>query len=96
MTEQIVLGNVPDRLTLNLSPGSPFTGSIRRADNTNWPAGTAIELRIGTAVWPATITSADATWDRTATAVDAVIGERKATLWLNGTLWATGHVIRRD
>lgn len=95
---QITLGVVPDALVLNLSYGSPFIASLQRSDATNWPAGTVIELRIGTApamvIWLATINGTNASWNQSVAAVNAVAHAGVVQLFMDGVLWASGSVVR--
>ena len=92
---QIVLGDVPDPLLVNLTAGSPFVTSLRRNDGEPWPEDTELELRLGTHVWAATLTGSEASWDVAAASVDAALTQRRAQLWLNGSLWAAGPVVAR-
>lgn len=90
----IILGDVPDELILNLSTGSPFSSSMQRTDGLIWDVDTSIELRVGSTVWPADIEGFEASLSLTASQVDTIIDIRRADLWYNGKLWATGQVVR--
>lgn len=90
----IILGDVPDELVINLSANSPFSTSLQLEGDLTWDVGTVIEIRIGTTTWEAAITGGEAAWTLLSADVATIIDERHATLWFNGKLWATGHVMR--
>lgn len=90
----IILGTVPDHLILKLNDNSPFSTILQRADGQVWDPGTAIELRVGATVWPASIDGVNCSWVLSALEVATFIAETHSSLWYNGALWAKGGVIR--
>jgi len=100
----IALGFVPLDVNVTLVRGGDFTSALMAS--VPWPVGTIIELRffvrgsiIAAAVWPATIAAELASWDKAATAVQAVIDANPQQVRLHyaeadGTVivWGRGFV----
>jgi hypothetical protein len=101
----IVLGSVPDTLTVSLAYGGDFLQTLEAPFN--WDVGVAIELHFstnpddptGAFVWPATITGVFATWDVVAATVGMVLNAGAVYARLVYTdasgdvmVWATGRV----
>lgn len=92
----ITLGRVPERLTVHLTPGDPFTVVLRRktpaGDLEDWTAPPTLEFD-GGPNWVSTITGADASWAVPEAQVDATIlacTSRVVRLTLAGVVWAKG------
>lgn len=103
----ISLGAEPDTLTVHLSVGADFNSTLVLLDDAgaevDWPVGTVITLRFARTTvveetWTATITGAEATFDKDKAVVDATIAANRRNVrlfYVNGAedlLWASGTV----
>lgn len=90
----IILGRHPEGLTLRLVPSDPFVCELVRESGV-WDSGDVCRLEFPTGgPWTATVDGDTLRFNVAADAVDAVIaaGVERASLTLNGVVWAAGYV----
>lgn len=97
----LVLGNSPDKLTVNLVSGDPVSFSLTLKSGgvpTPWPAPPELEFGMG-ATWVATLNSDEttATWDEDQAAVNAVMASsnKVVRLAVDGLTWWVGVWVKR-
>ncbi len=97
--ESFTLGSDPATMTVKVTRGADF-GSVLTNTAGDWNPGAAVELRIGSTVWSATLDGADATFSVDKAAVDAMLSTETARwarlFYVEGAsdvLWAEGRVV---
>lgn len=71
---RLELGRDVDVLLVKLTDGSDFAQVLRAEDGYLWPAGTVVELEVGSAVWRAVVDGTDLTFTAAWTDVLAACG----------------------